>query len=416
MSPELLYLSFDIVPAPKGAAVHIEQFARAIAGRFTSLQLITINKPPSLLDWRNPEYRFDSSDSQVKEIDFAPGIRQIELPACGETLIDRVLHFRKFLKKFLDDKFFDIVHFRSPFEGYLIAQEKKRFCRSLIFEVNGLPSIELKYRYPDLAEDTVLLEKIIAQENTCIEAADLLITPSSVTRNYLASRAFCKDKTRLIPNAVDLSVFKYKPPARLRSSKETLELIYIGTLSAWQGVELALTAAALINERVKTKLTIIGAGKAEQKQKLLDLAYKLGVSGNLKFMEPCAQEELLLHLHEADLILAPLSPNDRNLLQGCCPFKIIEGMASGTVVLASDLPVVREIAGESQSLLLCKAGSAGAIKDAVFSLLDAPEKFFEISKNARARIEANYNLERSKASLCDLYEDLLKSSCMSSSS
>src|SRR6185437_12911932 len=114
---------------------------------------------------------------------------------------------------------FPIVHFRSIFEGYPIARHKSQVCDKLVFEVNGLTSIELKYHYPAVADDRDLLEKLIAQEQCCIDAADLLITVSEVTANHLISRGAERSRIRVIPNGVDLSTFPYRAPSPLSASE-----------------------------------------------------------------------------------------------------------------------------------------------------------------------------------------------------
>ena len=43
------------------------------------------------------------------------------------------------------------------------------------------------------------------------------------------------------------------------------------------------------------------------------------------------------------MCVAPLARGPRNESQGCCPLKIVEAMACGTPVVASDLPAIREM-------------------------------------------------------------------------
>ena len=40
--PKLAYISFDTVPAPKGAAIHISYFVQALAESFGTIDLITV--------------------------------------------------------------------------------------------------------------------------------------------------------------------------------------------------------------------------------------------------------------------------------------------------------------------------------------------------------------------------------------
>ena len=103
-----------------------------------------------------------------------------------------------------------------------------------------------------------------------------------------------------------------------------------------------------------------------------ELCWELGVAEAVRFTGPVDQASLAQLHHESDVILAPLTANDRNLVQGCCPLKVLEAMASCTPLVASDLPVVRELVRPEEDALLVRPGSAKAIKDAVLRLVADP--------------------------------------------
>ncbi|BAY98120.1 putative glycosyl transferase [Tolypothrix tenuis PCC 7101] len=384
---KIAYIAFDTVPAPKGAAIHIKAFSIALAAAFDAVQLITVAPTATGID------------SQ----EIYPQVRQTTLPAIGETLIHRVLYFRQLLKAWLQGKRFEVIQIRSIYEGFPIARNKQKYCDRLIFEVNGLPSIELKYRYPAVAEDRELLHKLHSQEQICLEAADLIVTPSSVTSAYLQNRGISQEKIRVIPNGVDLKVFTND---KEQITNDQLQIIYFGTLSPWQGVNQAVEALALINRDFPANLKVIGQARDYQLKALKQLALKLGIADKLTILEPMPQTQLVAHIHTCDVILAPLMPSDRNLVQGCCPLKILEGMATGIPVIASDLPVVRELGEDGVHFLLVKPGSAKSIKDAVFSLHNQPELATKLALNARQRIEEYYTWQIAGAALINAYTEL----------
>src|ERR1019366_8997402 len=125
----IAYLSFDTVPAPKGAATHIEAFTRALACAFGRVELVTAG----------------AAAAMAPAVERWPGVFHTELPAVGVSLIDRVLCFRRFLRFWLAANPCELAQFRSIFEGFPLLALKPR--PRLIFEVNGLPSVGLKYRY-----------------------------------------------------------------------------------------------------------------------------------------------------------------------------------------------------------------------------------------------------------------------------
>ena len=421
--PRLAYISFDTVPAPKGAAIHIAAFVQALANAFGQIQLVTVSPNKEAT---NPQELF-------------PGVIQTTLPAMGDTLIHRVLYFRALLGSWLKGNQYDAIHFRSIYEGLPLALNKGKLSTNLIFEINGLPSIELKYRYPDVAGDHELLHKLRGQEKICLDAADLILTPSAITRDYLQTRGVPFEKICVIPNGVDLNIFTYSPrkgklgvgikevsdlshnlhplasSSKLRHYQEGglnkhnyFRLLYFGTLSAWQGVNLAIEALALTNRDFPTELIVIGQGRSQQIVALRKLAKKLNVEEQVIILEPMPQVQLVQHIHQADAIVAPLAPNERNLIQGCCPLKVLEGMATGTHVLASDMPVVRELGTDGEHFLLVKPGSAKAIKDTIARLRTEPELASCLAIAARQRIEKYYTWQQASAALVDAYINLIK--------
>jgi len=382
----LAYISFDTVPAPKGASTHIAAFARALAAAFGSVELATVSGTvapgPRTERW--------------------PGVFHTELPGVGLSLIDRVLCFRGCLERWLSGRVFDLVQFRSIFEGIPLLRLRPR--PRLIFEVNGLPSIELKHRYPRAADDRELMRKLIAQEQACLEAADRIVTPSAVTERYLAARGVDASKIRVIPNAVDTGLFHARDSAPEPCPE--MQLLYFGTLASWQGVDLAVRAVAQICAHAPARLTILGAASPRQKEPIAALAAKMGIAERVQIAEPVGQPELVEALHRSFAVLAPLAVNDRNIRQGCCPLKILEGMAAGVPVIASDLPVVRELGEHGRHFLLVKPGSADQIAQAVLRLHADPDLWRDLAAAARARIAGRYTWERSGAALAAVCEEL----------
>jgi glycosyltransferase involved in cell wall biosynthesis len=91
-------------------------------------------------------------------------------------------------------------------------------------------------------------------------------------------------------------------------------------------------------------------------------------------------------------------------VQGCCPLKALEGMASGTPVIATDLPVVRELGCDGEHFLLVRPGSVDHIAETLLRLRSDPQLAQRISQQARRRIEENYTWERAGESLIACYE------------
>lgn len=382
-----VYASFDVVPSPKGAAVHIGAFCRALGPAVGGLALATLAPPPEV-----------PSGGELW-----PGVFHHPLQAPGEHHVARVLAFRGALGRFWAGRRPAVAHVRSIYEGYPLAREKQRLVGKLVAELNGLPSIELKYHHPHVAEDRELLRKLRAQEDALCAAADRVIVVSEVSATHLRSRGVAAEKLRVIPNGVDLAHFPYRP---WTGSGGPLRLLYAGTLSAWQGVPVLLEALALLVRDHEATLTLVGPSRARQRKHLLERAYDLGVHQRLTLLEPVDQAELGRLHHTHDVAVAPLMPNDRNRVQGACPLKVLEAMATGTPVVASDLEVVRELAVGGEHLLLVKPGAAKSLKDALVRLITEPGLGAGLARAARAHVEAKYPWERAQRQLLEVYREL----------
>ncbi|RUO89055.1 glycosyltransferase family 1 protein [Corallococcus sp. AB018] len=386
-SSGIVYASFDRFPAPKGAAVHIRAFVEALGAAFGPVDLVAIGDAPG-----------------APPPALGPHITYHPLGARGKDLVAQALTFRSHLGAWWRGRpRAKAVHVRSIFEGYPIARRKAALTDALVYEVNGLPSIELKYHHPDVSDDVELMRKLLAQEEACLQAADLLVTPSAVTAEHLLSRGADPKRLRVIPNGVDLDVFRYAPP-RPPEAGRPVRLLYSGTMTAWQGVHHAIEACRILRRDLPVTLTLVGPLRKHARRALLDRCGDLVLQGAVEILEPLPQEELARLHHACDVVLVPLPVNDRNCVQGCCPLKLIEAMATGTPVVVSDLPVVRALA-EATEAYRVRPGSPKAIAEAVKDLIAHPALVAAMSANARARVERDFPWGRAQEALVNAYSD-----------
>ncbi|HXD09084.1 MAG TPA: glycosyltransferase family 4 protein, partial [Anaerolineales bacterium] len=229
----VLYTAFDIVPSPKGASTHILHNIRGLVNSRLDVHLVTPN------------------DGVLPADDTIEGAQITRISQdLTQNFLARAVHFGKMVHAHLATAQYDIVHYRNIWDGIHIAQNKKRFGYKTLFEVNGLPSIELKYHYPGLDAD--LLAKIREQEIATLHLSDAIICPSNVTRDYIASLGLSRNLISVIPNGVSPSDFSASElPAR---EGRIPTLLYIGTLADWQGLEVVVKALPKILERQPVQL------------------------------------------------------------------------------------------------------------------------------------------------------------------
>jgi glycosyltransferase involved in cell wall biosynthesis len=377
---DLVYLSFDRFPAPKGAAVHIAAFVQGLRAMFRRVDLLT------------PEAGEGPSPA---------GVAHHPLPLGRGNLIEQVLRFRAATDRWWRARGeVQVAHFRSIFEGYPLVRRRAGRARLLVYEVNALPSIELPYQWPAAAEDDELLAKLHAQERACLTGVDLVVTTNEVTAALLLARGARAERLRVIPNGVDEKIFTFAPPPE-RSG--VLRMLYAGTLAPWQGLGVALQALERMRGRKAAHLTVVGPARKRQYAAFLAAVRDRGLGDAVTLLPPVSQQELVRLHHESDVALAPLLAGERNCVQGACPLKVIEAMAAGTPVVASDLPVVRALTGDDATLV--PAGDAEALANALVGL--DVSRAGKLARAARRRVEEGMTWTHRQVALRAAYREML---------
>lgn len=388
--PRVLYTAFDIVPSPKGASTHILHNIRGLVNSQFDVHLLT------------------PKDGLLPPDDTLEGARVTRIPQdLTQNFLARATHFGKNVFTYLMlHPGYDVVHFRNIWDGLSIAQNKKRLGYKSLFEVNGLPSIELKYHYPGI--DSNLLSKIKEQEIATLHLSDAVICPSNVTRDYIASLGINRKRVTVIPNGVSPSAFV---PSPLPPREGRLPvLLYIGTLADWQGLEVVIKALPKILAKQAVRLHIVGRGRSRQRKFLSKQIHKLDLEGSVTIQPAVPHHEVPALIADSDICIAPLGLNDRNVTQGACPIKVLEYMASSRPLVASNMPIVRELVREDVDALLFSPNNSDDLARQVLTLLNDYELSKRLSDSATERALSKFTWHEAQKRLLKVYERLLSES------
>src|SRR4051794_7655488 len=271
-----LYAAFDRFPSRKGSAVHIDRFARALFAQAGGGLLYVLGGDDL------PAYQREGDIEIVRYT--RPADNVLERAAGYGQRLDALL------QKLPD---LQLAHFRDPWSGIPII-ENKRY--TTVYEVNGLPSIELPYLYPAIPQ--AVLDEVAALERRCLEAADVVIAPSRVTADRVGGIH--------IPNGADL-------PEPTPRPIEGRYLLYFGALQPWQGVDTALRAFARLRD-VDLELVICASTHPRRAKPYRRLADKLEIEPRWFFA--LSEQELAPWREHATLSLAPLKDCARNAHPG----------------------------------------------------------------------------------------------------
>ncbi|GAA2132307.1 glycosyltransferase family 4 protein [Actinomadura napierensis] len=379
------YFAFDRFPSGKGSAVHIAQMADELFERFGGGLLGAIGGGD--LPGRQQE-----------------GNR--EIVRFGEqipNLIDRAEAFSAWaaavLKEHADG--LEIVHVRDPWSALpALTLDGRRY--PVVFEVNGLPSIEMSHTWPWASPAT--LGKIRELERFCLERSEAVVVPSRVIGEAVRRLGAPEGKVHLVPNGADLPGETARPagaPARY--------IVYVGALQPWQGLDVLLRAFARLGDLDDLRLVICSSVPERRAKPVRRLAERLGVADRLDWRFALPHPEVAAWLAHAEVSVAPLTGCARNLDQGCAPLKVIESMAAGVPVVASDLPAVRELMADGEHGRLVPADRPAELARAVRIMLEYPGEAAAMGARARARVAEALTWTRSRARLAEVYRTIAPS-------
>jgi glycosyltransferase involved in cell wall biosynthesis len=378
-SPRSIYASFDRFPSPKGASTHIARFA------------------PCLFEHCGSGLLYVLGDDTLPVHHVEGDIEILRYSRAVTNFLDRALSYRSHLRGVLDSApDLSIAQFRDPWSGVPLLARPHRYAT--VYEVNALPSIELPHAFPGVAART--LEKVRADELFCLDHCDAIVTPSQTTRALLESLGVAPAKITVTPNGADCS----EPASRPLAAPPSY-VIYFGAMQSWQGVDTLLRAFARLAD-LDVRLVICGARRSCDARRAERLALKLGVDSQIVWQWGLSSTELAPWVGNAAVSVAPLRECARNVTQGCAPLKILESMAKGVPVIASDLPPVRELICDGVEGRLVAPDRPAELARAIRVLLAYPARRAAMGQCGRARVQRDFSWESSLEKLRTVYRSI----------
>lgn len=132
---------------------------------------------------------------------------------------------------------------------------------------------------------------------------------------------------------------------RVKLGISGLLLMYVGSLEAYQGIDLLLESFALVLKKLaQVDLVIIG-GETSDIQKYQKKARCLSIHRQVHFLGPKPVEDLGLYLSQVDILVSPRITGKNT------PMKIYSYLDSGQAVLATDLPTHTQLLDSRVAML-----------------------------------------------------------------
>ena len=193
------------------------------------------------------------------------------------------------------------------------------------------------------------------------------------------------------------------PLASETASNGPLRIAIVGRLAGWKGQHIFLDAAAkLVEAGIDAKFLLAGTamfGEDDYVAELHSQVDRLGLQGKVEFLGHVDPIEAFLPTVSI-LVHASTSPE---------PFGqvVIEGMAAGIPVVATDGGGVKETVVHGETGLLVPMGNAQALADALRMLIDRPELRAKLSTKGRQRVLRHFTASITARKVERVYREVL---------
>ena len=289
---------------------------------------------------------------------------------------------------------YDIVHLHYPFYG---AAEAILLAKIFRPNLKLILHYHMDNRAPGLKGLIFKAYKkiffpILFHSADFVTCASLDYIKHSDIAKYLDSKPH---KFAQIPFGVNQALFKSgKEPSASRN------LLFVGGLDAahyFKGVDVLIQALALVNHKnTAWQLTIVGRG--ELQKRYASLAASLGLSAQISFVTNASNEQLVTYYQSSRCLILPSI--NRNEAFGLV---LLEAMACGRPVLASNLPGVRSVFTNNQEGLLLRPGSAADLADKIVKILASDELTNRLGRAGEQLTKTYYNWQQAGNKLNELY-------------
>ena len=304
------------------------------------------------------------------------------------AFVDLALGLR--LKSQLRDLFrrqeFDLVHTHAPLVPTLplLAIQAASCPQVGTFHTTGGPSKLLDIARPWLAP--------------VVEKLDARIAVSHTARDYAAG--WFPGLYRVIPNGVDIDRFRPSVAAFPEwRDEDHVNLLFVGRLDPRKGLHHLIAAMPAIVKGTNGRARLLVVGDSYLRPKLA-ASVPAGARDHVVFLGHVPSADLPRWYATGDIFVSPASGNES------FGIVLIEAMASGRPVVASDIPGYRSVVTPGVNGVMCPPADVPALAAAIVDLVEDPARRRALAENGRARA-IEFSWPRVTDQLEGVYRDVL---------
>lgn len=225
------------------------------------------------------------------------------------------------------------------------------------------------------------------------------------TRLKIECRKLGVAENRIFDAHVGADILKFHPAVsgeaiRRRYGLAKPLVLYLGQLHGGQYVELFIEAASRIINDYQKDFSFMIVGDGYRAEELKKLAQGLNLDGRMVFVGAISHDRVPQYIAAADVCVACFQKND--VTSSKSPLKIVEYMASGKAIVASNV-------GEAPNMLagagiLTFPGDERSLAEGIVNIMENYGLRKTMEKLARQRAEEEYNWTVTATNLVQAYK------------
>ena len=312
----------------------------------------------------------------------ALGLDVVILPGSGPLSLAAVRRIAALVR----EKDISVVHFNGYKAAVHVALARLRVPFGAVATLHGAPELHgltgaarLRSRVYDVCE------------RLAIRFTDAIVV--FVTHELELRMRALRDRVRhhVILNGIDRKTLENLPrPAELETS--ACNVVVVGRLDTVKGVRFAVEAMRDAQIPADVRLCIVGDGPERQQLERASVEY--GLSARIRFTG--FRSDAAGFIAHADLVLLP------SLHEGL-PYTMLEAIAAGTPLAASQVGGLAETLEDKRTALLFPAGDVTAITAAIKFVATARVQARELAQRAKHELLPRFDAATMAMSYRDIY-------------
>ena len=350
------------------------------------------------------EYIFSLKNrNSAKIIDYSEVFRFTSLEKYLNKSVDYLLEEAKKRKP-------SIIHSASNFVcGYAGVKAARLLGIPSIYEIRGFWHLtqSTKREGYENSDHYNVSEKL---EIETAKLANHVFTITGSIKDILVENGVDESKISILPNAVDIEKFTIeKRDEELEQKlglKDKIVIGYIGSFVEYEGLDLLIKACKMLYEEVGDVFRLLLVGDGDVFDKLRSLAEDSGLSEFVIFTGRVHHDDVQRYYSLIDI--APLPRKGFRVCELVSPLKPFEAMASGKLLITSNVKALNEIIEHGVTGLVFEKDNYQDLAEKLGSVIVDEDLRNEIAKNGNIWVKENHSWEKIAKSVTSIYEHLLE--------